>query len=283
MKFCPNCGKELAEGSKFCGSCGFKIEAAEPKVEPQPVQQPEKPTYEYNYHQAAPKQKANKGKKPVAIIAVAGVIVFAVMFGVGYFVANMFTSRGTDTFIEEEADGDIELEIPEIEVPELDEVLEEPFDDGDVENGVYTNAWANIKFTVSDKFPEADDSVYDQYDNETAECGFASANTNTAQQFILLYEFVDASLGLGADDYLNIAVKRTESEITASGMTYVTDSYFDYSIAGKNYRVAKLTIEGVVTEYICAYQQDDHIIAMMLTSQSESDITGMLDSITTCY
>ena len=25
MKFCPNCGYKLSEGSKFCPNCGYKI------------------------------------------------------------------------------------------------------------------------------------------------------------------------------------------------------------------------------------------------------------------
>ncbi len=26
--FCPNCGEQLPDGSKFCGNCGYKIESA---------------------------------------------------------------------------------------------------------------------------------------------------------------------------------------------------------------------------------------------------------------
>lgn len=33
MPYCPNCGKEVDEGAKFCGSCGYSISGKEQKVE----------------------------------------------------------------------------------------------------------------------------------------------------------------------------------------------------------------------------------------------------------
>mgnify|MGYP002624304237 CR=1 FL=1 len=36
--FCPDCGKEVAEGTKFCNNCGAKIDRSETKVPP--VQKP---------------------------------------------------------------------------------------------------------------------------------------------------------------------------------------------------------------------------------------------------
>lgn len=58
--FCPNCGKEIADGAKFCGSCGTKIEPApkqeQPKAEPlkaQPVQPTPPPQPERIYVQTA--------------------------------------------------------------------------------------------------------------------------------------------------------------------------------------------------------------------------------------
>ena len=33
-KFCPNCGKEVAEGSQFCDNCGAQINAGQPTQAP---------------------------------------------------------------------------------------------------------------------------------------------------------------------------------------------------------------------------------------------------------
>lgn len=51
MAFCNNCGKQLAEGAKFCPSCGTSVGAAAAQqtpqpaaqTEPQPAQQPAQP------------------------------------------------------------------------------------------------------------------------------------------------------------------------------------------------------------------------------------------------
>lgn len=47
MKFCPNCGNELESNSKFCGTCGLKVEYKTPQPQPQPQPQPpyQEPTY----------------------------------------------------------------------------------------------------------------------------------------------------------------------------------------------------------------------------------------------
>jgi hypothetical protein len=36
-KFCPNCGKEVADGEVFCGSCGANINGEAPAAAPQPT------------------------------------------------------------------------------------------------------------------------------------------------------------------------------------------------------------------------------------------------------
>ena len=44
--FCPNCGLEVADGKKFCSSCGAKIESSpqpQPQAQPPQSQQPQQP------------------------------------------------------------------------------------------------------------------------------------------------------------------------------------------------------------------------------------------------
>lgn len=61
MKFCPNCGEQLTDGTKFCSGCGQKIEAetvaapVEEVVAPQqPIVEPETYTYQAPVQEAAP-------------------------------------------------------------------------------------------------------------------------------------------------------------------------------------------------------------------------------------
>lgn len=41
--FCPNCGSEQTEGSTFCGSCGAKLNAEQPKAQTPPVDRTAQP------------------------------------------------------------------------------------------------------------------------------------------------------------------------------------------------------------------------------------------------
>ena len=64
MKFCPNCGEQLTNGTKFCSGCGQKIEVetaapVEEVVAPQqPVVEPETYTYQAPVQEAAPQTNA---------------------------------------------------------------------------------------------------------------------------------------------------------------------------------------------------------------------------------
>ena len=65
MKFCPNCGAQLSDDTKFCFDCGQKIEVAAPAapveevIAPQqPVVEPETYTYQAPVQEAAPQTGA---------------------------------------------------------------------------------------------------------------------------------------------------------------------------------------------------------------------------------
>ena len=68
---CQYCGKDLAEGAKFCDGCGSKVEA-------QPVYQ------DYGYNNNNEPKKGNNGLKLTIIILIV-IILILVGFGVWYF------------------------------------------------------------------------------------------------------------------------------------------------------------------------------------------------------
>lgn len=57
--FCSNCGKEISNGSKFCGHCGAVIESS--TVKPETTQNVKSSTI--NYNQANISQKEAFGLK----------------------------------------------------------------------------------------------------------------------------------------------------------------------------------------------------------------------------
>ena len=67
MATCPNCGKELPEGTKFCGYCGYNFENAQPAAsQGYAAPQGYAPAPEYGGYQPAPVPAV--GKSPMMIV-----------------------------------------------------------------------------------------------------------------------------------------------------------------------------------------------------------------------
>ncbi|MBQ6454429.1 MAG: zinc-ribbon domain-containing protein [Coriobacteriales bacterium] len=73
--FCPNCGAQLPDGSKFCLNCGFKMPGAagmgqQPTAQQAPVQQPayQQPTQPFAPYQQVPPPQTPKGKGSKGLI-----------------------------------------------------------------------------------------------------------------------------------------------------------------------------------------------------------------------
>ena len=86
--YCPNCGKEIPNDSKFCGSCGAQV---------RPVAQPQyqQPQYQQPQQQYAQPQQTKKEKKknPLWLRIIIGLVAFAV----GYGAVNALLSSDTKT------------------------------------------------------------------------------------------------------------------------------------------------------------------------------------------
>ena len=84
MKFCPNCGSQLAEGTKFCVNCGT------PVVQEAPVEQV--PVYQQATPAPAEKPRKKGGKKVVWIVLA---IVLVLVLALAAVVGVMFFGNGT--------------------------------------------------------------------------------------------------------------------------------------------------------------------------------------------
>jgi len=56
--FCPKCGTNVPEGSKFCESCGYNIQQAEQAIRQEPQQASPQPTYNPGQTQYQPQYQA---------------------------------------------------------------------------------------------------------------------------------------------------------------------------------------------------------------------------------
>ncbi|MBR3700097.1 MAG: zinc ribbon domain-containing protein [Bacteroidales bacterium] len=55
MKYCANCGTQLADDARFCHNCGHQVEmVAQPQPQPQPQPQYQQVQYQPPQYQQAP-------------------------------------------------------------------------------------------------------------------------------------------------------------------------------------------------------------------------------------
>lgn len=92
--FCPNCGKEIPENTKYCNNCGLPVENnTASEAAPDNTQQPDaQQTNTSNYssmetHYVPPVIPKKKSKAPIIIaIVIAAVVLVSVIFGIAYAV-----------------------------------------------------------------------------------------------------------------------------------------------------------------------------------------------------
>lgn len=79
--FCPNCRRELPEGTRFCGGCGTRVEAPAQQPVPQPVPEPVPQPVQFTevvFDQPAqpvqPVEPENKANKPQPLDALKGLV-----------------------------------------------------------------------------------------------------------------------------------------------------------------------------------------------------------------
>lgn len=87
--FCPNCGTQLPDDSKFCSSCGGKltdvttpveVEVEQPQVDAVPVQSGTEHAF------VKPQKKFNI--KKIAVVAIAAVVIIAAVVGIGKLLSS---------------------------------------------------------------------------------------------------------------------------------------------------------------------------------------------------
>ena len=97
MATCPNCGRELPEGTKFCGYCGTTLENAQPAAAPYtPPQGYAAPAPAYGGYQPAPVPAG--GKSPMMIVGMILSITALVLCIVSTILMvniSIFNSNGT--------------------------------------------------------------------------------------------------------------------------------------------------------------------------------------------
>lgn len=96
--YCPNCGKEIEEGSKFCKYCGAKVEEGEIEVKKKETQQARETVPSYDTPKMIPRDMLKEGEKivfeahPHKVYTLLGSWIFGailVLVGVSVFFASV--------------------------------------------------------------------------------------------------------------------------------------------------------------------------------------------------
>lgn len=101
VMFCPHCGTQLPDGSRFCGACGAQLPAATPEsMAPQPgaAPQPIEPPAPQSVYDAPPTFDASSpqgGSKPKTALIVAAVVAAIAVVALLVFGLTRCTSAGS--------------------------------------------------------------------------------------------------------------------------------------------------------------------------------------------
>ena len=151
---------------------------------------------------------------------------------------------------------------------------------GTITNGVYENEWADIKFTITSAWPEAEASQYENYETLNTECGFLSADPLFGKQ--LAFQFEDLSYygkSYTAADYLDALKMQYENTFEQNGIDAYFEDYFDYTIAGRDYLTLLVQSENGVILCSCVRVLDNHAIIISASSSSEDEIVSVFSQI----
>lgn len=151
---------------------------------------------------------------------------------------------------------------------------------GTIENNVYTNEWADMKFELDDTWKQGSDAEFKSYENENTDCGLIAGIATEGRQLAIAFE--KNPLGLyDEESYLN-NVKKGMNEAVSG---YSFGEYYTKSIAGKDFLGVDVSLtQGSVTFYQSFFTKlhDGKFISIAVTSiTGKTEIDSVLAKITT--
>lgn len=295
-KFCRKCGRECKDYEKFCPNCGMNefvtddfeettilnhnsansnneqtIKAAPPVQNPQQEHfqqyQPNSFNAGSNNTQLPQKKKGLKGWQ-IALIVV-GVLILAV---IGFVAEKTFQNEGY---------GSNTASDNTFTIGKQNESGAISYSKGDVQDGYYSNEWANIKFKLTEEWPESDENVYSNYENRTTDCGFISLDELSGKQFAVQFEDLSAYVkSYSANDYLKAFAEQLNNQYKNNNIEFDISEIFDINIAGDKYSAIKTHIvHNGMCMYNCCKIVDKHAVIITVSSYDENIIEDTLAQI----
>lgn len=284
-KICSRCNAQVNVGVKFCPCCGsseFREEDPNETVlltaEDNPYRQDANLQHSYSYQPFTgtyPAQPKKRGMKwwQILLIVVGVLAVLLIVFGI---IGVMHKGGAFNNDLSYSDDYDVSS-------MDTEDDTFTSYTKGEIVDGWYVNEWANIKFEITDDWPQSKSDVYDSLTDTYTDCGFASVDNLIGKEFIVFYEDISRSLvEYDAEKYMEAAISNQKERCNNQGINAQFSDLRSTTIAGETYCFSKTSFEsnGVVL-YICARILDQRAIVFMVSSTDESEITEALNSVET--
>ena len=150
---------------------------------------------------------------------------------------------------------------------------------GTIENNVYTNEWADMKFELDDTWKKGSDAEFKSYENENTECGLIAGIATEGRQLAIAFEKNPLNL-YDENKYLDNIKK--DMNVAVSGYSF--GEYYTKSIAGKDYLGVDVSLtQGSVTVYQSFFTKlhDGKFISIVVTSLvGKEEINSVLNKLT---
>lgn len=150
-----------------------------------------------------------------------------------------------------------------------------------VENGRHTNEWLGISFDVSDTYPESDESACADFENEYMDCGYASQNTETGQQFILFFSDTSEFKQQTTDEFVNEYIVQIKTTYEHLGVTADFSDISDIKIADADYRYVKVhSLTNGNYQFFCFRKIGKRFCTFLAIDNSEEKVIEALGRVT---
>ena len=313
QKYCSKCNCEVEENARFCPMCGSpeftSVDSEATTVlnenmgyPPQPhynqpdysAQQPSQPQTSVNSQQVPQFQQAVPFQPPVAqkkkglkgwqiALIVVGVIAFA---GIASIVVKVFRQQGygdspkpqTSYFSEDNGNNSVEDNGDNFAASKIEYTKGTLSDDG-----IYTNAWADIKFVMPEGFSNADSSTYSNAEDSTTDCGMYFIADDTMSLVCILYEKLPDFPKYDEESYLDAVMESIETQMPTGIKYETTDRYTTQTIAGYAYAKAECNFNNGYGDFVQSFyvrKQGDYMIAIYAMGMSYASNDDLVSRIT---
>lgn len=266
-KRCLGCGNVYENNVNFCATCGSQNFQNLDSSQVAGVQNPQQ---QYNYQQPVSQQQFNyqqpvqqyvepKKKKNVGLIVgiIAGVLILLGIIGAL-------------------AQNDLEEpEIPDIDI--MDSVVPDiEYTKGEVIDGYYINEWANIKFEITEDYPDNTEELRSMQENAITDCGFASGNLTdgSGRLFSIAFENLGwQANNYSTEEYMNVLIDGLEEGYKEANVVYAVSETAEKTIAGETYKFISIDVgNGMLCQQICVRQIDEYMVVITVSNTDKTEV-----------